>query len=54
VAARDINELKEVKEILKLKLGELARKKEIHHRIKNNLQVISSLLDLQTEKFGGR
>jgi PAS domain S-box-containing protein len=52
VIARDITSKKRSQEALANL--ETARKKEIHHRIKNNLQVISSLLDLQAEKFKNR
>jgi PAS domain S-box-containing protein len=48
----DVTERKKTEETLAN--IEIARKKEIHHRIKNNLQVISSLLDLQAEKFNNR
>ncbi|MGB9939102.1 PAS domain S-box protein [Methanosarcina sp.] len=49
---QDITEKKEAEEAFLNAIT--ARKKEIHHRIKNNLQVISSLLDLQAEKFKNR
>jgi PAS domain S-box-containing protein len=48
----DITKRKEAEEALAN--IEIARKKEIHHRIKNNLQVITSLLDLQADKFKNR
>jgi PAS domain S-box-containing protein len=52
VIVRDITDIKRAEKALKNL--EIIRKKEIHHRIKNNLQVISSLLDLQAEKFNNR
>ncbi|WP_410509163.1 PAS domain S-box protein [Methanosarcina hadiensis] len=48
-AVKDITERKKAEKALAN--IETARKREIHHRIKNNLQVISSLLDLQAEKL---
>ncbi len=48
----DATEKKEIEKALE-KI-DTARQKEIHHRIKNNLQVISSLLELQADKFRNR
>jgi len=46
---QDITDRKKAEKALE-KMDQM-RIKEIHHRIKNNLQVISSLLDLQAETF---
>jgi PAS domain S-box-containing protein len=46
---KDVTERRKTEEFLAN--IEATRLREIHHRIKNNLQVISSLIDLQAEKF---
>ncbi len=46
----DITELKQAREIQKDANNKAILIKEIHHRIKNNLQIVSTLLDLQWDQ----
>ena len=49
-----IGVLETCRDITEKEKADQLRKKEINHRIKNNLQIVSSLLDLQAEKFSDK
>jgi len=49
-----IGVLETCRDITEKEKADQLRKREINHRIKNNLQIVSALLDLQAEKFSDK